>query len=101
MRWPIRWQLLAPPLTLLVGVAGVSALTAWASASRARHQIETRLRNLGGGLSDDRKYPLNQYVLDMMPGLSGAEYLLVPREGERIKTKNAPAEPPAEAVCDD
>jgi signal transduction histidine kinase len=102
MRWPIRWQLLAPPLTLLVGVAGVSALTAWASASLVRQQIETRLRDVGRQISEERSYPLTEDVLRKMRRLTGAHYLLVPREGERITTLNdAPAAPPAEAVCDD
>ena len=58
MRWPIRYQLLVPPLTLLLGVVGISTWTALASAGRARGQIETQVRNVARTLSESRHVPL-------------------------------------------
>ena len=45
MRWSIRYQLLIPLLTLLLGVVGVSTWTAVVSAHRAvEQQIEAHVR---------------------------------------------------------
>src|SRR5438477_9788856 len=80
MRWPIRYQLLVPLLTLLLGVVGISTWTALASADRARQQIEMQVRNVAHTLSE-ASFPLNQRVLEHMKGLSGAEYLLDTPDG--------------------
>jgi signal transduction histidine kinase len=100
MRWPIRYQLLAPLLMLLLGVAGISSWTAVASAGRARHQLETQLRSVGRTLSE-ADFPLNQSVLNQVKGLSGAEYLLLADDGERVATSDGAAmgHPPAEAIA--
>src|SRR5947209_7212381 len=84
MRWRIRYQLLLPLLTLLLGVLGVSVWTAVASAGRARQQIETRLRGVGGALGEERTYPLTNKVLAQVQRLSGAHFLLVSPDGERL-----------------
>ena len=76
MRRPIRYQLLVPLLTLLLGVVGISTWTALASADRARHQIETQVRNVAHTLSDS-PFPLHKTVLDRMKLLSGADFLLI------------------------
>src|SRR5258707_2468177 len=81
MKWPIRYQLLVPLLTLVLGVVGLSTWTALASAARARQQIETQVRNVAHTLSE-ASFPQNQRVLEHMKGLSGAEYLLVMPEGQ-------------------
>ena len=103
MRWRIRYQLLLPLLTLLLGVVGVSVWTAAASADRARRQIETRLRDLGRTLGEERTYPLTQAVLSQVRDLSGADFLLVAPEGERLSTLGDEAVPPpsGETVSDD
>jgi len=102
MRWPIRYQLLVPLLTLLLGVVGISTWTALASADRARHQIETQVRNVAHTLSDS-PFPLHKTVLDRMKLLSGADFLLITPDGERTAT--LPPEtlelPPAEEVVED
>jgi signal transduction histidine kinase len=86
MRWPIRYQLLAPPLTLLLGVVGISTWTAYASVTRARHQIETQVRHVAETL-DSISVPLTNYqVLKGMKLLSGADYLLVTHDGQRTAT---------------
>jgi signal transduction histidine kinase len=102
MRWPIRYQLLAPLLLLLAGLAGISTWTAQAAAARARQQIESHVRNVALTLGDSR-FPLERSVLDKMKGLSGADYLLIARDGSRTTTLpgDSPELPPAEAVVED
>jgi len=101
MRWPIRYQLLVPLLTLLLGVAGLTTWTALASAERARRQIETQVRNVAHTLSE-ASFALNAKVLQHMKGLSGADYVLVTRDG-RLGTFAADGLdlPAAEVVVDD
>ncbi len=76
MRWSIRYQLLVPLLTLLLGVVGISTWTALASANRARQQIETQVRDIARVLSE-AYYRLTDPVLKTTRGLSGAHYLVV------------------------
>src|SRR5579885_1526338 len=103
MRWPIRYQLLVPLLTLLLGVVGISTWTALASADRARRQIETQVRHVAHTLSESRHVPLtNKVVLEQMKGLSGADYLLIAGDGPRTTTlpTDNPELPPVEAVAE-
>jgi signal transduction histidine kinase len=106
MRWRIRSQLLLPLLLLLVGVLGLSVWMAFAAAKQARQQIETRVRNVGELLSEG-KFPLaplaRNHVLLWVKQLSGADYLLVERDGKRISTLAAEPErlPVSEDVGDD
>jgi signal transduction histidine kinase len=74
MRWRIRSQLLLPPLTLLLGVVGISTWTALASANRARQQIETQMRDIAH-TAGEVTLLRNLQTLKLMKGLSGAEYL--------------------------
>jgi signal transduction histidine kinase len=101
MRWPIRYQLLVPLLTLLLGVVGISTWTALASADRARRQIETQVRHVAHTLS--ASFPLRRNVLDQMKLLSGADFLLITPDGSRTATLPADALelPPAEEVVED
>lgn len=85
MRWSIRYQLLVPLLTLLLGVAGLSTWTALASADQARQQIERRVREVVRTLSEST-FPLQQQVLEQMRGFSGAEYLVIDSKGRRTAT---------------
>jgi signal transduction histidine kinase len=85
MRWGIRSQLLTPLLALLVGVVGLSTWTAIASAERARRQIETQLLDVSRTVSQ-ASYPLTPRVLELMKGLSGADYLLIDGAGGRRGT---------------
>jgi signal transduction histidine kinase len=85
MRWSIRYQLLVPLLTLLVGVAGMSTWTALASAGRARRQIETQVHRIVHTVNKST-YPLKENVLLQMKELSGADYLLVDSDGHRWTT---------------
>lgn len=81
MRWSIRYQLLVPLLILLLGVVGMSTWTATSSANQARTQLEARVRNVARTLSESN-IPLGApNVLEMIAGLSGAEYVLVGKDG--------------------
>ncbi len=75
MRWSIRYQLLVPLLTLLLGVVAMSTWTALASAGRARRQIETQVRHIARTVSR-APFPHDRNILEMIRDLSGAEYLL-------------------------
>ncbi len=77
MRWSIRFQLLVPLLTLLLGVVGISIWAALASAERARHQLETQLRDIVRTVNQST-FPLTENVLRQMKGFSRADYLLAP-----------------------
>lgn len=85
MRVSIRYQLLVPLLTLLLGVVAISAWTAWASADRSRRQIEEHVRNVARTLGET-SFPLTANVLEQMKGLSGAEYLVIEKNGHRLAT---------------
>jgi signal transduction histidine kinase len=102
VRWRVRYQLLLPLFLLLVGVVGLSVWMALAAAGRARAQIETRLRDVARHLSAEAWYTVSRHILDQVKSLSGADYLLVEKGGERITTfDDAAAVTPAGVVWDD
>ena len=95
MRWSIRYQLLIPPLTLLLGVVGMSTWAALASAGRARHQLETQVRDIVRTVNEG-SFPLTDKVLAQIKGFSRADYLIVPGagpEGPRHPLTTLPAVP--------
>jgi len=76
MRWGIRNQILWPfAVVLLVAVALTAAAAAWMAAERSEREIADRqtrvLRTLGRS-----NFPWSQNVLEMMRGLSGAEFVV-------------------------
>jgi len=85
MRLSIRYQLLIPLFLLLLGIVGISTWTAIAGVRLARGKIETQVRSVARTLSDAH-YPLKANVLEIVKGLSGAEYLLVSSDGRRSAT---------------
>ncbi len=96
MRWRLRTQLLVPLLLLLAGVAGISTWTAVLSARRARQQIETRVRDTAQYLIEEkRSFRLTGPILQQVKRLSGADYVLVPAEGETMTTFGAAVTLPA------
>ncbi|MCS6849899.1 MAG: HAMP domain-containing histidine kinase [Gemmataceae bacterium] len=101
MRRSLRYQLLVPLATLLVGIVGISSWTAWASASHARRQLEHQVRQVARTLSDAH-FPLTARVLEQMKGLSGAEFLLIGTDGSRLATLTPEVTdlPAAEPVTD-
>jgi signal transduction histidine kinase len=102
MRWRIRYQLLVPPLLLLVGVVGVSAWAANAAANRARERIEGRVRAIAQNL-EHANHPLTPEILGQIHLYSGADFVLVQRSGERLATFGAAESfaPPDGGVYDD
>src|SRR5262249_55468787 len=89
MRWRIRSQLLLPVLLLLAGIAGISVATAFASAARAREQIEVRLGTVARFLVEDAQFRLTESVLHQLRKLTGAEYLVLPGSGKPRATREA------------
>src|SRR5262249_50716262 len=102
MRWRIRYQLLVPLLTLLLGVAGVSTWTAFASVARARRQIETQVRHVTRTLNEVT-VTLNTRTLRHMKSLSGAASVVGHTDGGPDDTLDGATFelPPAGAVADD
>ncbi|HZU35353.1 MAG TPA: HAMP domain-containing sensor histidine kinase [Gemmataceae bacterium] len=95
MRFGIRYQLLLPLCTLLLGVAGISTWTALASVAYSRRQIETQVKNVARTLGEST-FPLAPSVLRQMRGLSGAEYLVIERDGRQASTlTDSPEELPS------
>jgi signal transduction histidine kinase len=101
MRWRIRYQLLVPPLLLLLGVVGVSIWTAEASAQRARQRVESRVREIANNL-DKADYLRNEDVLKQIKLYSGANFVLVQKSGKVSGTVPIDAfTPPPGAVFED
>jgi signal transduction histidine kinase len=79
---------------------------AFAAANHARQQIETRVRNVAQILSEG-KFPLaplaQNHILLWVKQLSGADYLLVRRNGKPVSTLDVEPERllPPEEVSDD
>lgn len=81
MRWPIWLQLLLPMLAVVVlAIVLASAASAYLGAVRLRSQQEDDLRRVVGTLADS-SFPLTENVLRQTSGLSGAEFVLLDREG--------------------
>jgi signal transduction histidine kinase len=99
MRWRIRYQLLVPPLLLLLGVVGVSAWTAEASAQRARRRVEQRVREMAANF-EDANYTLAGNVLLLIKHYAGADFVFIRKTGEPLRTleTDKPFTPPAGAV---
>lgn len=79
MRISIRSQLLLPLLALMLGLVGVSTWSAYSSGQRARRQIETQIDNIAATVSA-RYVPIDNQILRLLKGLSGAEFLLCDHE---------------------
>jgi signal transduction histidine kinase len=84
MRLSIRYQLLVPLLTLLLGVVGMSVWTALASAARVRAQIETQIHDIADTVNAVT-FPRNRQTLRLMKGLSGAEFVLGDNRGRPLE----------------
>ena len=89
MRWPIQVQLLFPMLLVVVLSIGLASVTGgYLGSLRARQQQEEELRRMVATLSG-ATFPLTESVLRLMSGLSGAEFVLLDREGQ-IQSKTLP-----------
>lgn len=85
VRLSIRYQLFIPLALLLAGLVGICGWTAYASAEQARQRIALQIEGISQTLRDGQ-YPLNPHVLEQMKGLSGADFVLVERDGNRMGT---------------
>lgn len=82
MRWPLRYQILAPFAGVMLGVVlGVSLLDAWLAARRTQRRIEHQLSEVACTLQE-ANFPLTDAVLKQTRGLSGAEFVLVDSQGK-------------------
>jgi signal transduction histidine kinase len=84
MRFSIRLQLLLPLLALMLGLVGVSGWSAWSSGQRARRHIETQIDDIAVTVNAV-PYPLTTRTLQLMKGMSGAEFLLCDEERRPIR----------------
>src|SRR5437867_12416430 len=74
--WPIRNQILVPfTAVLLVAVAVTSVSSAVLASRRAEQAIVGQLNRMIETLSPS-SFPWSRNVLDMMRGLSGAEFVV-------------------------
>lgn len=88
MRWPLRYQILLPfTLLVLVTVAVVSALDAFASAQRQRENIQQQLRDVATTLAKSQ-FPLTDGVLRQTRGLSGAQFAVERGNGNVLATSD-------------
>ncbi len=86
VRWPIRWQLLIPFLTVVVGTILVSsAVNAWLSAGWTRRRQEEDLGRLVNTLTNS-EFPLTKAVLCRLAGLSGGQFVTLDREDRVLAT---------------
>ncbi len=93
MRLSLRYRLLVP---LAILVAGDIAATAWAAAAAARHaedRIAAQLRAVSATVTTPPTFPLTGPVLRQMKGLSGVEFVFVPRGDEPLSTFPDAVEP--------
>jgi signal transduction histidine kinase len=90
MRSSIRYQLLVPLLTLLMGAVAMAVWAAAASAHRAGQQIEKQMHDVASTVSSVT-FPRNMQTLNLMKGLSGAEFLLCDGQGRpRLDDRGEP-----------
>ena len=88
-RWPLRFQILFPFTTVIVGViAGASTLEAWFAAQSSRDETLSKLRNLTHALSR-ANYPLTEPVLRQVKQLSGADLVRTDPRG-RVTVSTMP-----------
>ncbi|MEK6234470.1 MAG: HAMP domain-containing histidine kinase [Planctomycetales bacterium] len=92
MRLPIQQQLLLPFLLLVIAaIVSSSVYTAYSNADWARRLQEEDFQRLAETLARPG-FPLTEGVLRQMKGLSGAEFVLLNRNG-RVETTTYPTQP--------
>jgi len=86
MRLSLRYRMLVPLGLLLLADAAATWWAAHASARDAEARIRTQLDHVTRTLTEPPTFPLTNRVLEQMKGLSGAEFVLVKRNGEQLRT---------------
>lgn len=93
MRWPIRNQILVPfAVVQIAAVAVISAAAAITAARRAESETLGRMDDVVQTLSGS-SFPLNQFVLDKLRGLSGAHFAVIDGKSVRATTVASPLPP--------
>ncbi len=89
MKWPLKYQLMAPMTAVMLGVVvALSGMHAYLAAQRATRQIAGRIQEVTRTLSKPN-FPLTGPVLTQMKGLTGADFVLVdPRRGVTASTRD-------------
>lgn len=81
MRWPLKYQVMVPMTTVMLGVVvASSAVHAYLAAQRTTQQITGRIQDVTRTLSKPN-FPLTGAVLAQMQGLTGADFVLVDQRG--------------------
>jgi hypothetical protein len=116
MRWPIQLQLLIPVLVIALLALGLASITSgYLGARRVRQQQDENLQRIVDTV-ENSAFPLEENVLLLMKGLSGAEFVLLDAHGRveastlamakgessgglsLMPIENAPAHVPEESV---
>ncbi len=84
MRFSIRYQLLLPLLALMLGLVAASTWSAWSSGQRARRQIEGQIDKIAETVNAV-PFALDARTLELVKGLSGAEFLLCDEHRQPIR----------------
>jgi signal transduction histidine kinase len=91
MRWPLRYQILLPMTGVtLATVCLVGGVSAYFAALQTERQIEQRLRDVAGALSQS-SFPLSSPVLRQMHSLAGADFVLTDASGNILSSSRDPA----------
>jgi len=86
MKWPLKFQVMVPMATAMLGVVvALSALHAYFAARQSVQQISSRLQDVTRTLTT-ASYPLTDRVLEQMQGLSGADFVLVDKADRLLAT---------------
>lgn len=84
MRWPLRYQILLPMVSIVLAiVVVVSALNAWLASARVKRELEEQLADVSRTLTAS-SFPLEANVLKQMRGLTGADYVAVNEAGRAV-----------------
>lgn len=84
MRYSIRYQLILPLLALMLGLVAASTWNAWASGERARRQVEKQIDDIAATVNAS-SFPLTPQTLQLMKGLSGADFLICDEERRPLR----------------
>jgi signal transduction histidine kinase len=87
MRWNLRSKLLVPPLAVLLALAAATAWAASHAAAEAERRIQLQIDAVAATLAGPPTFPLTERVVEQIGKLSGAEIVVLLRDGERIVTK--------------
>lgn len=84
MRYPIRYQFIAPLLAVaLVGLCSAAVISAWLVTVHTRTKIERQLQSVAAVLGGS-SFPLNDTVLMQMANLAGMQFLLTDDHGTPV-----------------